>query len=197
MDNDIQKFIDFIIYSEQLKTELRHASKSDSNRESAAEHSWRLALMVMLITPKLNKEIDLLKTLKMAIIHDLIEIEAEDVLVLDHIDNQERKDFKDNEEKKAIEKIKRMLGEDGQEIYQLWYEYLNSESYESKVLRVLNMIEGQMQFLSEDVKKFSMNEQKSVAKLIAKTTELSAIDPFVEELYKSCHQLFKERTKPI
>lgn len=196
MDAENKKIIDFLIYSEKLKTELRHASKSDGNRESAAEHSWRLSLLVMLVAPKLSKKIDLLKALKMATIHDIVEIDAEDVVVLDHIDNKAKKDFKDQEEKRAIEKVKGMLGEDGKEIYELWHEYLESETYEAKILHVLNMLEGQTQFLSENVRKFKKDEQETVTKLINKTAELSKIDPYLEQLYSACGQLFFERTKP-
>lgn len=192
-----QKFVDFLIYSERLKTEYRHAHKNDGQRESAAEHSWRLSLMLMLVAPKLQRELDLLKALKMATIHDIIEIDAKDVLVLDHIDNKPRKDFKDKEEKKAINVVHDMLGNDGDETYELWYEYLNAETYEAKVLHVLNMIEGQTQFLSENVKAFSHEEQSSVTKLIAKTKELSKIDPFLESLYEDCGELFRERTRPV
>ncbi len=197
MNAENQKFVDFLIYSERLKTEYRHPHKNDGHRESAAEHSWRLSLMLMLVAPKLQRELDLLKAMKMATIHDIIEIDAEDVLVLDHIDNKAKKNFKDQEEKRAMEVVRKMLGEDGQETYDLWYEYLRAESYEAKVLHVLNMIEGQTQFLSETVKKFSHEEQDSVAKLIAKTKELSKIDPYLENLYEDCGDLFRERTRPV
>lgn len=197
MTKDIKKLIDFLIYSEKLKTEKRHAHKSDDSYESAAEHSWRLSLLLMLVAPRLKRKINLEKALKMATIHDIVEIDAEDVLVLEHIDNKLKKDYKDEQEKIAIENVKKMLGSDGSEIYNLWYEYLETESYESKILHVLNMIEGQSQFLSEGVKKFTHEEQDSVSKLIAKTQELSKIDPFLEELYLSCGELFRKRTKPI
>jgi hypothetical protein len=93
--------------------------------------------------------------------------------------------------------VQKMLGDDGGEISALWYEYLRAESYEAKILHVLNMIEGQTQFLSENVKKFTHEEQDSVAKLISKTTELAKIDPFLEQLYLDCGEIFRERTVPV
>lgn len=196
MNKENKKFVDFLIYSERLKTEHRHAHKSNGQPESAAEHSWRLSLLVMLVAPKLQKELDVLKALKMATIHDIVEIDAEDVLVLDHIDNQVKKDFKDTEEERAMKNVQALLGDDGAEISALWHEYLEAETYEAKILHVLNMIEGQTQFLSEEIKKFSLEEQDSVAKLIAVTTELSKIDPFIEQLYLDCGELFRLRTIP-
>jgi putative hydrolase of HD superfamily len=196
MNKENQKFIDFLIYSERLKTEHRHAHKSNGQPESAAEHSWRLSLMVMLIEPKLQKRLDMLKTLKMATIHDIVEIDAEDVLVLEHIDNKEKKNFKDSEEERAMLNIQALLGNDGNEISELWHEYLTAETYEARILHVLNMIEGQTQFLSENVKKFTHAEQDSVAKLISKTAELAKIDPYLEQLYFDCGEIFRERTLP-
>lgn len=194
MNKEYQKLIEFLIYSEKLKTEPRHAHKSDGQYESAAEHSWRLSLMVMLVAPKLQKKLDLLKAIKMTTIHDIAEIDFRDIPVLEHINDDSKKELKDTEEEKAIENIGKMLG-DANEISELWYEYLAAETYEAKIVRVLNMIEGQLQFLSEDVKKFSNDEQILVEKLVSKTRELSKIDLFIEELYFSCGDLFKERTR--
>lgn len=194
MDNKV--FIDFLVYSEQLKTEYRQAHKSDGKPESSADHSWRLALMLILIAPKLSKPLDIEKALKMAIIHDIVEIEAKDVPVLDHIDNNERKTLKGIDEEKAIQSIHKMLGRDGDDIHDLWDEFENGDTYEAKVVGVLDKIEGQMQFLSENNKKFSIEEQIFVKKLIDKTTELSQVDPYIERLYQDCGEMFKKRTRP-
>lgn len=196
MSKENQKFIDFLIYSERLKTEHRHAHKSNGQPESAAEHSWRLALVLLMVAPKLQNKIDLLKALKLTIVHDIVEIDAEDIPVLEHIDNSEKKAFKDLEEEKAIQKIHAALGEEGDEITDLWHEYLKSETYEAKIVKVLDKIEGQSQFLSENVKKFSQEEQDSVSKLIAATAELSKIDPYLEQLYLDCGEMFRERARP-
>jgi putative hydrolase of HD superfamily len=196
MKKENKKFIDFLIYSERLKAEYRHAHKSDGKPESSAEHSWRLSLMLLIVAPKLQKELDLLRTLKMAIVHDLVEIEAKDVPVLDHIANHELKALKDTEEEKAIQNIQNMLGEEGDEIHALFDEYHSGKTYEAKILNVLDKIEGQTQFLSEDVKKFSNAEQGPVAKLISKTADLAKIDPYLEQLYLDCGEMFRERTQP-
>ena len=79
MKKDIKELIEFIHYAEGLKLELRHASRSDSERESAAEHAWRMALMLMISYPDLKTKINLLHTIKMILVHDLVEIDAQDV----------------------------------------------------------------------------------------------------------------------
>ena len=53
--------IDTLKTAENLKTEMRHSWLSDGRQESVAEHSWRLALMVMLLHDRLDQSVDLTK----------------------------------------------------------------------------------------------------------------------------------------
>lgn len=182
MNADAKKIIDFIQYAERLKVELRYASKSDNTRESVADHCWRLALMLILIVPKLKIEVDLLKTLKMAIIHDLVEIEAKDISALKQIGNPELRKAKGNNEKKAIKKIRKLLGDDGQEIHGLWTEYAEQKTNEAKIVKVSDKLEGQLQFLNETVTNFTDEDRKAAKIMLDETTDLSKIDPFIEEL---------------
>lgn len=64
--------------AEKLKDELRHQWTSANRQESVAEHSWRLALMLILCCPYINHPIDFRKAITMAVIHDLVEAEAGD-----------------------------------------------------------------------------------------------------------------------
>ena len=180
--DEVQKIINFIHYAEKLKTELRLASRSDKNRESVADHCWRVSLIIVLIVPKLKIEVDFLKILKMAIIHDLPEIEAKDVPILESIADQEKQSTKEKQELVAINKIKEMLGFDGQEIYDLWFEFEEQKTNEAKVLKAIDKLEGQLQFLSENVTTFIEQDQEAIKKLLEVTTELSKIDPFIAKL---------------
>lgn len=69
----------FLIDAERLKRVERRAYVSDrSRRENSAEHSWHLALGLLIIARELNVDIDLTRALMMAIIHDICEIDAGD-----------------------------------------------------------------------------------------------------------------------
>lgn len=179
---DAEKIIRFMHYSEKLKTELRYASKSDGNRESVADHCWRLSLLLVLALPKLRLEADPLKVLKMAIIHDLVEIEAKDLPVLQTVNNGERQKMKQEQEMVAINSIKTMLGETGVEIYELFMEFEQGKSNEAKVVKALDYLEGQMQFLHEDITKFTESDQEPIRKLLEKTATACNVDPFLAEL---------------
>jgi len=83
-----------------------------------------MSLMTILIEPLLDEKVDLTYLLKMIIIHDLVEAEAGEVSVLDHIRNPEIRKIKQRNEELAIIKISQMLAtSSGQEIYDLFYEF--------------------------------------------------------------------------
>lgn len=70
------KEIDKIKYI-QRKTKLFNSDR----RENDAEHSWHLAMMAIVLLEHANKDIDLLKVLKMVLIHDIVEIDAGDTFI--------------------------------------------------------------------------------------------------------------------
>jgi putative hydrolase of HD superfamily len=189
-----QKIIDFIRYAEGLKTEMRHATKSNGDKESVADHSWRLCLVLMLAAPKLKLKIDLLKALKMAIVHDIIEIEAKDIPILEQISSSEVSTQKEKNEKLAIENIKSRLGLDGLEIVNLWYEFEESKTNEARVVKALDKLEGQWQFLDDPIRRFTANEQESIEKLFKNTNKLCKVDSFLQNLNQSTLSDMKERT---
>ena len=77
---DYQRIYEFIIELDRLKGVYRKSFLSDGSRnENSAEHSWHLAVTVMMLHEEIEEEIDLLKTLKMALIHDICEIGAGDI----------------------------------------------------------------------------------------------------------------------
>src|SRR5258705_13353019 len=102
--------------------------------------------MAVLIGVLLTQKVDPARVLKMIIIHDLVEAEARDFSALDVLRNPEIKIQKVEKEKQAIENLRSILKEtNGQEIYDLFYEFENKETYESKVANALDKLEVQLQ----------------------------------------------------
>jgi putative hydrolases of HD superfamily len=146
MYKELAKVLDVIKLAEKLKLEMRHSWLSNGRQESVAEHTWRVSLMGMLIQPYLSQEVDLLKLLKMIIIHDLVEAEAGDIPAFDTMNDVARKEQKMINEIKAIENIRDMLGNElGEELYELWFEFEKKETYEAKVGNALDKLEVQIQ----------------------------------------------------
>jgi len=146
MKTQISSILNILTLAERLKFELRHSYTSNGRQESVAEHTWRMSLMAVLIEPLLTQEVDTSRLLKMIIIHDLVEAEAKDVSALDVLRNPELKVQKAEKEKEAIENLRSVLLEiNGQEIYDLFYEFEHKETYEAKVANALDKLEVQLQ----------------------------------------------------
>lgn len=145
----LQRILSLLHTAEKLKTELRHSWLSNNRQESVAEHTWRMSLMAMLLHKKLKTEIDLEKTLKMIIVHDLVEAYTGDV---PFFEKSQKKDTKKAREDAAIEKIREVLGDEtGQEIYDLWHEFENRETNEAKFAYAIDNLEVQLQHNEADL----------------------------------------------
>lgn len=151
MKEKLQAILKVLRLAERLKFELRHSYTSSGRQESVAEHTWRMALMAVLIEPLLKQKVDTARLLKMIIIHDLVEAEAKDISALDVLRNPEIKIAKLENERRAIENLRSMLVEtNGQEIYDLFYEFEHKVTYESKVANALDKLEVQLQHNDAD-----------------------------------------------
>jgi putative hydrolases of HD superfamily len=146
MERQITSILKVLTLAERLKFELRHSYTSSGRQESVAEHTWRMSLMAVLIEPLLIQKVDTARLLKMIILHDLVEAEARDISALDVLRNPKIKIQKVEKEKQAIENLRSVLQDtNGQEIYDLFYEFENKETYEAKVANALDKLEVQLQ----------------------------------------------------
>ena len=141
MEN-LKMILEFLRVAEKLKTVKRKIAISDNSRqESPAEHTWRVALMAMVLHRELHLELDLLKTLEIILVHDLVEAIADDVWILDKNDVEAASE-KEKREQLAAEKIYGMLPpKTGSELRSLWDEYESSGSEEAKFAKALDKIE--------------------------------------------------------
>ena len=75
---DARKLIDFLRVMERLKDAPRHCWTTGGRRESVAEHSWRVALMAMLMADEFP-EADMDKVVRMCLVHDIGEAITGDI----------------------------------------------------------------------------------------------------------------------
>ena len=85
MEN-INGVIEFIKEIENLKSVTRTAWTKTGRRESTAEHSWRLAMLLMLLDEDF-KDVDINKAIKMSLIHDLGELYDGDISAVVQVNN--------------------------------------------------------------------------------------------------------------
>jgi putative hydrolase of HD superfamily len=168
------RILNFLALSERLKLELRHSWLSNGRQESVAEHSWQMALMALLMHRHLAHPVDIEKTLKMILVHDLVEAEVGDV---PFFDKSERKRLKAAREQQAIEKIRAALDPaTGQEIYDLWQEYEAKATAEARFATALDHLEVQVQHNLADLATWEPIEYDLV---YTKMDAPCAVDPFL------------------
>ncbi len=178
---EMKQIMKLLHLSENLKKELRHSWLSDGRRESVAEHTFRMSLMAILIEPYLDQKINSEKLLKMIIIHDLVEAEAGDVEAFKSANDLNVKKEKRLREVQAIEAIRDMLPSPlGQELYQLWYEFEDKNSYEAKVANAIDKLEVQIQHNEADLDTWLEVEYEMTFKM-KKHVEF---DSFLQKLMK-------------
>jgi putative hydrolase of HD superfamily len=107
--------------------------------ENSAEHSWHLAMACWAFAEFLEDEFDIFKLLRLALIHDLGEIDAGDTFL--YSDNRSHAHL---EERKGVEKIASHPGNPIADILMLWDE---QEAAGSKQARLLKVIDRLLPFL--------------------------------------------------
>ena len=120
----------------------RQTYLTDAKRkENDAEHAWHMAIMTLILSEYANREIDVLKTISMLLIHDLVEIDAGDTYAYD----EEGKKTQAERERKAADRIYGMLPEkQGKKLYKLWLEFEAQETPEAKFARTMDNIQPMM-----------------------------------------------------
>ncbi len=174
MNERLRKQLEFIIEIDKIKQIIRQTKLFDgSRRENDAEHAWHLALMAMVLQEYANEKIDLLRVMKMVLIHDLVEIDAGDIPVY----NTEMRAANEQKEKDAAKRIFGLLPqEQGNELLELWEEFEAKSTPEAKFAAALDRMEPVMQnYFTEGFvwKKFDVDSMKvtSVNKRIANGSE--------------------------
>lgn len=127
----LTKQIDFLIEIDRMKNVLRQTLLADgSRRENDAEHSWHFAIMALILQEyAYSPEVDISRVLKMALVHDLIEVYAGDTFCYDDAGNA----TKEAREKEAADKLfGKLPAEQGAEIRTLWEEFDAMETPDAK-----------------------------------------------------------------
>lgn len=137
----IKSRLAFLEEAEKLKNVLRSAHTSSGKQESTAEHSWRLCLMAMAFEEELAG-LDMLKILKMCVIHDLGEAINGDIPAVSQNSHPE----KAGQERKDLLTLMDSLDASLKtSILSLWDDYENAVSAEAKAVKALDKLETILQ----------------------------------------------------
>src|SRR3954449_9472208 len=139
-ESELTGLLDFLRAAERLKTVTRSAYTSTVEQESVAEHTWRLALMAMLLAPNFPA-VDFARLVKICIVHDLGEAIGGDIPPPE----QARRKASGASAGKAADERRDLLSlvqplplRLRDEITSLWDEYEAAQSVEAKLAKALD-----------------------------------------------------------
>lgn len=132
----LDKQIEFILEVDKEKNIVRQTPLTNNGRqENDAEHAWHMALMVYLLKEYSNEDFDVAKAMIMALIHDIVEIDAGDTFAYDEKGLQ----TKQEREEKALERIFSLLPYDQKnELQDLFIEFEEGKTPEAKFVKVID-----------------------------------------------------------
>ena len=129
----------FVVEVDRLKEILRQTPvASGARRENSAEHSWHLALMAGVLASYAAEPVDLLRVLRMLLIHDVIEIDAGDTFAFDQGANA----TKQEREERAADRLFGMLPPGQDTAFRaLWDEFEAGATPESRYANALDRLQ--------------------------------------------------------
>lgn len=138
-NNRLNQQFDFCLEADKEKFIGRQTYLSDGIRkENDAEHAWHMAVMALVLGEYSNDKIDLLKTISMILIHDIVEIDAGDTYAYD----EQRKKSQKSREIAAADRIFALLPEDQQKKFRLlWEEFDAAETPEARFARAMDNVQ--------------------------------------------------------
>ena len=134
------KQINFIIEIDKLKKILRQTALVDRSRqENVSEHSWHISVMALILAEYSNESnLDILRVIKMLLVHDLVEIDAGDTFLYDNEGNHDKYE----REQKAAQRIFGLLpSEQADELQTIWEEFEDMSSSEAKFAKALDSLQ--------------------------------------------------------
>ena len=142
-----EKLLELLAVAERLKCHTRHCDTSSGRRESVAEHSWRLALMAMLVSGvKEYREFDMDRVIRMCLIHDLGEAFTGDIPTFE----KTRADTAE-EERRLAEWVDTFPGVLRREFRTLYEEMGERKTPEAQLYKALDKMEAVIQHNESDL----------------------------------------------
>lgn len=185
----LDKQLQFIIEIDKVKEVFRqNFLVNGSRKENDAEHSWHLAVMAFTLSEHFPEKVDLIKVLKMTLMHDLVEIDAGDTYCYDEAAGLDKL----CREKKAAERLYNILPEEqAKEYLALWNEFEECETPEARYSAILDRLQPLILNLRSHGK--SWREHEISAEQVMKRTRV--IKENSEELWSIVEGIIEEAAK--
>lgn len=178
--NRLEQQLAFSAELDKLKNILRRSQLMDASRnENSAEHSWHLATMAILFNEYSAGPVDLIRVLKMLLVHDIVEIDAGDTFAYDTVNVATQNE----REQRAADRLFGLLpAEQGRELREMWEEFEHRQTAESKYANALDRLQPLMQnFYSGGMswKKHGVTREQVMQRMEAVRTGMPEVWPKV------------------
>lgn len=189
MTNRLDQQIQFILEIDNLKSISRQSYLLNGTRyENSAEHSWHIALMAVVLAEHSQQPIDLLRVLKMLLVHDVVEIDAGDTYCYDETEMAD----KATREQRAAQRLFGLLPP-GQEteLRALWEEF---EAAATPSAKFANAVDRLMPLFHNYYTQGKSWQQHGIKKSQV-MTRLRPIAEGSEALWQVAHTIVEESVK--
>lgn len=170
----LEKQFAFILEIDKEKNILRQTLKSDGvSRENDSEHAWHMAIMTLLLAEYAAEPIDVLRTISMLLIHDLVEIDAGDTYAYDETGKLTQRE----RELAAAERVFGMLPQDQRnKLRALWDEFEAGKTPEARFAMAMDRIQPMMLNAATDGQKWRENGVK-LSQVLARNARTPQTSP--------------------
>lgn len=139
LDDRLHAQLTFLVEIDQLKTILRQSPLAAADRrENDAEHSWHLAMMVVILAEHSDQPIDVGHTIQLVLLHDLVEIYAGDTPLYDSAAGS---DQREREVAAADELFSLLPADQAQRIRLLWDEFEERRTPEARFAKAMDRLQ--------------------------------------------------------
>lgn len=134
----LTEVVGFLMEIDKLKSVQRRSKIIGSSRhEDSAEHSWHFAVAAMSLAPYASQDVDIQRVIQMALVHDIVEIDAGDVMVYDL---SAREAIQAQEEAAAVRLFGLLPEPQRQHFLQLWQEYEAGDTANARFALMIDRI---------------------------------------------------------
>src|SRR5882757_2143304 len=138
----LREQLNFVIECDRMKSIIRRSPLVAADRlENDAEHSWHLALMVILLAEYADEPIDVGQAIALVVVHDLVEIYAGDTPLYDAVGSVGQAE---RETAAADELFALLPADQAVRMRALWDEFEARKTPEARFAKAIDRLEPQL-----------------------------------------------------
>lgn len=183
MSSRVSQISEFLLQFDALKSVNRRTYINGGERtENSAEHSWHLALACWAFAEVLQDNFDVFKLIKLALVHDLGEIDAGDTFLY----SADRRKAHVTE-RLCMERLASHPGNPISDLVAIWEE---QEAGQTKEARLLKVVDRLLPFLHNMTSEGRAWRDNGIRK-----SQVLAMHQFMEHENREIHEWFKSRVE--